>query len=390
MSKTTQQSRGFTIDYFQRLAQGQGWLGSLNVSVQNWRHNIAAFGGFDTAEFTLVEPDVSVEDWVANGLGRRIVAADETLSPMWEGFVDSITVTRSGLSITYGPISDIANRVFAIYSGVDTSVYPPVIGVRKKSPTSNDLGSQQIWGIWPEILSLAGVSDANSDLLVAMYMKERRKPQRNTNFSFGGGDNSMTVKCIGWYNTLRYPYNYTLNTGGTLAMTTRLQQILNAQPNAGWVSSDYSNLKANNTPVVSYQNDDQLALEQIKGYTAMGDESNNRWLFGVYEDRKAHHYPVQNLVEYQIFLRDPRQTVLDRNNAVVPAWRIRPGKWAFFADYMPGLGAPETNLEDDQRAILIENMQFDIRVPIEFQINGGHNSRYEQKSAKLGLRGIDV
>lgn len=384
------QSRGFTIDYFQRLVEGGGWLGNLNLSVQSWRHTISAFGGFDTAEFTLVEPDISVEDWVANGLGRRIIASDEALVPMWEGFVDSITVTRSGLSITYGPISDIANKVFAIYSGVDTSVYPPVIGVRKRSPTFNDLTSQQIWGIWPEILSLAGVSDANADLLVTMYMKERRQPQRNTSFSFGNDDNSITIKCMGWYSTLRYPYNYTLNTGGTVAMTTRFQQILNSQPNGNWVATDYSNLQTNTTPVVSYQNDDQLALEQIKGYTAMGDESNNRWLFGVYEDRKPFHYPVENQIDYLIYLRDPRQTVLDRNNAQVPAWRIRPGKWAFFADYMPGLGAPESNLEEDQRAILIESVQFDIRVPIEFQISGGHNSRYEQKSAKLGLRGIDV
>lgn len=344
-----------------------------------------------------MEPDVSIEDWVINGLGRKIIASDETLSPMWEGFVDSLTVSRSGLAITFGPVSDIANRVFAIYSGVDTSVYPPVIGVRKRSPTFNDTESQAIWGIWPEILSLAGVSDANADLLVTMYMKEHHHVERTTNFSFGGEDVSLSVKCLGWYHTLRYPYNYTLNTGGTVPMTTRLQQILNAQPNAGWISNDYSNLQANNTPVVAYQNDDQLAIEQIKGYTAMGDEANNRWLFGVYEDRKAHHYPVVSQADYQIYLKDPRQVVLDRNNAVVPAWRIRPGKWAVFPDYMPGLGTIEIEEQGehhmhntDPRTILIESVNFDIRVPIGFQITGGHNSRYEQKSAKLGLRGIDV
>jgi hypothetical protein len=170
-----------------------------------------------------------------------------------------------------------------------------------------------------------------------------------------------------------------------------MQQIILAQPNNGWVSADFSNMQVNTVPVIAYQNDDQLAMEQIKGYTAMGDALNNRWLFGVYEDRKPYHYPVVKQIDYLIHLRDSRWLIYDANHAVVPPWRVRPGKWAFFADEMPGLGAVDiANIEQDQRTILIEGVNFDIRVPIGFQISGGHNSSYEQKSAKLGLRGSDV
>lgn len=391
MSGSRYQSRGFSVDYYERLSLGAGWLGTVNISLQSWRHSISSFGGFNTAEFVLTDSQVSIDDWVANGLGRKIVASDETLVPMWEGFVDQITVNYSGLNLSIGPMTTIANRVFAIYSGVNTAVYPPVIGVRKKTPTQNNLTSQQVWGIWPEVLSLAGVTDANADQLVAMYLKEHSNPDKNSDFSFGsGGQATVTVKCQGWYTMLNHPYNYTLDAGGTIAISTRLSQVILAQHNPGWVSTNFDQIQVNSTQIKSYQNDDRLALEQIKGYAAMGDILGNRWLFGVYEDRKPFYYPVDNNVAYQVFLQSPRQAVLDLNSGQVPAWRIRPGRWAFFADFMPGLGAPYNDLLTDPRAILIEQVDFDVRVPAEMQIKGGKTSSYEQQSARLGLRGTDV
>lgn len=383
------QSRSFTIDYYQRLALGGGWLGSLDVAVQNWRHGITAFGGFDTATFELMDTQTSFDDWAANGIGRVIVASDDSLNPMWEGFVNSITISRGGLSITIGPLTDIANKVFAIYSGVDTSVYPPQIGVRKKTPTFSNLDSQALYGVWPVILSLAGVTDSNADQLVDMYLQEHGHAEKNSQFSFGGSSVSLSIDCLGWYHTLKFPFNSTL-TSGTVEVSARIQEILSSQVNPGWVSSDYSNIQTNGSLIKRYQNDDRLALEYIRGYTAMGDASLNRWFWGVYEDRKAHFYPLSNQIDYQIYLTDPKQTILDANNAVVPAWRVRPGKWAFFADFMPGLGAPYEEFHDDPRMMLIEGIDFDIRVPIELQISAGHTSKYEHKSAKLGLRGIDV
>lgn len=392
MNGSRYQSRGLTINYYERMVDGGDFLGDLNVPLQDWKHTVSAFGGFNTAEFTLMDNQVSLDDWAIDGLGRKIIAHDETLSPMWEGFVDSVTVNNNGLTKTYGPVSDIANRIFSIYSGVDVSVFPPIIGVRKRSPTFNDTLSQQKWGILPYILSLAGVSDANADLLVTMYMKEHSHAEKNTTFAFGGsGNGSVQVKCLGWFNTLKYPYNYLVPGSGTVPLTTRLQQIILAQPNSEWVATDFAHMQANTVPVIAYQNDDQLAVEQIRGYTAMGDQSNNRWLFGVYEDRKPYHYPVVNQIDYLIHLKDSRWIVYDANHAVVPPWRVRPGKWAFFADEMAGLGAVDLlNLDQDPRTVLIENVTFDIGIPIGFQVGGGHNSLYEQKSAKLGLRGVDV
>lgn len=369
---------------------GGGWLNSLDVKIQNWRHTISAFGGFDTADFDLIESPAVIHDWICNGLARPVVARDETLSVMWEGFVDSITVTQGGLSIVHGPVTSIANRIYAIYSGVDTSVYPPVIGVRKRTPTINSLKSQQDWGIWPFILSLAGVTDANADRLVDMYMQEHDHPEVSSSFSFGGNNIQVSIQCKGWHHTLKYPYT-DVSVSGTIAVSTRMKGILTAQPNTGWVSLDYGRIQENTTPVKAYEEDDRPAIEHLRGLTAMGDSNNNRWIFGVYEDRKAAYEPVSRIIDYRMNLSDPRSGVLDSSDASIPTWRLRPGKWVFFQDFLAGMGAVDiNNLHLDSRLLQIESVQFDIRVPTEIQFNGGNSSRYETQSARLGLRGTDV
>lgn len=389
MSKSSHQSTNFSISYYQRPVLGGGWLGDIDVAAQNWRHSISVFGGFDTASFDLVDSQNVLDDWVLNGLGRPIIAYDDALVPMWEGFVDSITVNQSGLSVTYGPLTSVANKVFAIYSGVDTSVYPPEIGVRKKTPTFQNLVSQAEWGIWPEILSLAGVTDNNADQLVSMYLQEHDDPETSSQFSFSSGKNSLSIDCIGWYRTLIYPYNYTVNTTATIAISTRIQEILTAQVNTSWISTDYSKITANATTVPRYENDDQLALEQLRGLSAMGDVSNNRHIFGIYEGRKAFYEPASVVKDYEIKINESEYLIVDSGGAAVPSWRVRPGRWVFFSDFMPGLGAPYAELHADPRMLQIESVQFDMRLPQSIQLTGGHTSKYEQRSARLGLRGME-
>lgn len=388
-SKTSYQSRNFTISYTQRLALGGEWLGDLNVSVQNWRHTINAFGGFDTGEFNLVDSPQVLEDWVTNGLGRGIKVYDDSMVVVWEGFVNKVVVNQAGLAVEYGPMTDIANRVKATYSGVDTSVYPPVIGVRKQTPTINDLVSQAQWGIWPTVVSLAGVTDSNADLLISMYLSEHSHPHLTSNFSFSGNEMSLSVSCIGWHNTLVYPYRYTAATGLT-TVSTKIQQIISAQVNAGWISTDFSEIAVNTEDVPQYDTDDRQALELIKGLTAMGDVNSNRYFFGVYEDRKPIYTKEVEEVDYEIKLSDSSRNIKDNAGAVVPPWRIRPGKHIFFSDFLPGLGALHDDLKQDPRILQIESLTFDLALPYAVQFNGGHTSKYEQKSAALGLRGTDV
>lgn len=382
-------SQGFTISYFDRLPRGGAWLGDLDISIENWRHEISAFGGFDNASFEMTVSRAVMEDWILNALFRPIVVRDSYLTTIWEGFIDSITINQAGLSVTYGPVSQIKNRIFAIYSGVDVSVYPPQIGVRKKTPTQNNALSQADWGIWHYILSLAGVSDANSDQLVSMYLQEHGQPEKNSNFSFSSEEISLTFNCVGWINTLGYPFNYT-DASDFIGITNRMVQILNAHPNSGWISNDYTRLANNTTPVPQYENDDQLAKEHLRGLTAMGDADLQRYIFGIYENRQAIYQPVSNQIDYTIELGDPKRQIFDSGDNLIAPWKIRPGSWVFFSDFIPGLGSPFTDFQKDPRMLRVESVSFDMRTPFGVEFTGGTTSKYEQRSARLGLRGAEV
>lgn len=383
-------SQNFTIAYFERLPKGGNWRGNLDVSIQDWRHTINAFGGFDTASFSLAESQIALDEWVQDGLFRPIVVYDNFLDSVWEGFVDSINVNQAGLSITLGPVTDISNRVFAIYSGVDTSVYPPQIGVRKKTPTINSASSQSDWGIWHKILSLAGVTDANADQLVSMHIQERGHPEISSNFSFSNEEISLTINCVGWHRTLTYPYNYTTPGTGTITISDRIKAVLNAHLNPGWISSDHSEIASNTSAVPLYENDDQLANEHIRGVTAMGDANNIRHYFGIYSNRKPVYGPGSSEVDYTIEISDPKRLILDSGGSIVSPWRIRPGKWIFFSDFLPGLGPTFSDLHRDPRMLRIESVQFDMRTPYAVQFSGGLSSKYDMRSARLGLRGTEV
>lgn len=382
-------SEGSTISYYDRLPKGGNWLGELDTAAQNWRHQVTAFGGFDTGGFEISGSYSAIQDWVLNGLFRPIVVRDKYLATIWEGYVDTITINQAGLTVSHGPVTEIKNRVFGIYSGVDTSVYPPQIGVRKKTPVFNNSGSQADWGIWPYILSMAGVSNDNADQLVQMFLQEHGQPEKNSNFSFSGEEVSLTINCVGWYNTLRYPYNFTTNSG-TVAISTRMTQILAAHPNSGWISSDYTKVTTNATAVPQYENDDQLAMEHLRGLTAMGDADLQRYIFGIYENRRAVYGPVSSQIDYTVELGDPKRQVFDSGNNLIPPWRIRPGSWIFFADFVPGLGSPFDDFQKDPRMLRVETIQYDMRTPFAVQVGGGISSKYEQRSARLGLRGTEV
>lgn len=122
----------------------------------------------------------------------------------------------------------------------------------------------------------------------------------------------------------------------------------------------------------------------------MGDAALQRYIFGIYEDRKAVYGPVSDQIDYTIELGDPKRQVFDSGGNLIAPWKIQPGKWIFFSDFIPGLGSPFADFHKDPRMLRVESVSFDMRTPFAVQFSGGLTSKYEQRSARLGLRGTAV
>lgn len=370
-----------SLSVYDPIVRGQAYLFDWQEQIINWSHEIRAFGGYWSAAAQQVGRLDQAEEWLEGGLGRHVEVYDETLTLIWEGFVDSVSLEVNGLSMTRGPLTSIANKVKLVYSTIDTS--DGGFGSRAETAYADDTDSQALYGILYHILSSGGVSSTEAEQLRDFYLSETANPIRTTQLSLGGsGENvRMSIQLKG-YSRLFDNYPFTSSTTGLQNLSTRLAAIIDDDPNS-FFSSSNADLSANTIQVSAWENDDPLAWSAIKELVAMGDTSNNRYNFGVYGGRKIVYEAIPTEIEYVREIRTPGD-LRTPVGLIVPPWRVLPGKWLQFSDILIGRGS--TALLQDPRSMFIERVVYS--TPRGLQLDGSRISTVDQRLAQLGLAGI--
>ena len=374
-----------SIQVFEPLVKGGGYLFDVTGKESGYQHTIQALGGYWSASFTIQASQNEIEDWIDGGLGRHIEVYDEGQVKIWEGFVDSVDGNLGGLSVTRGPLMDVANRVSLVYSTVDTSTSPPTMGVRARTATVNDTDSQSRYGIIERVLSAGGVSSSIVEDIRDTYLAEHKEPQTSQQVNIGGSSSeaSVTVNCLGYVHWLA-AYTYSNTTTGTQNLSTKLQNILATDPNSIF-STDYSKITTNTLQVAAWENDDDVAWGLVKGLVAKGDASSNRYLFGIYNDRQARYEAMPTEIAYQQRLSDPEMRIETLDGQRVFPWNVLPGKWLFISDFLIGR-VTASDLRFDPRALFIESVTY--TAPWGLQVSGGKTDKLAQRLAQLGLSGV--
>jgi len=76
--------------------------------------------------------------------------------------------------------------------------------------------------------------------------------------------------------------------------------------------------------------DDSWTL--LQKYTAIGDADENRYLFGVYGNRRAIYKPIPTDIEYTRGVFDRRRRIYIRYGGEIAPWDVLPGKWLEASD----------------------------------------------------------
>lgn len=361
------------------------FIDSLVDNVDSYQHTIGAVGGYWSASFTIRDRQERIESWIDTGLGRYIRIYDETLSVIWEGFVNRISANLGPLSIVRGPLMDVSNSVNLVYSTVDTSTTPPTVGMRVRTGAQDDTDSQDRYAILETYLSSGGATDTMATEARNQYLEERKDPKTTQTVSLGRGTPpSVRVDCLGyvhWFN--EYVYNQTANTG-TENADAKIQAVINAQLNAIF-DTTMSEIDTNALAVKRYENKDRTAWDVIKSILALGDTSDNRWLFGIYANRMPHYNQAPTTIEYNMRLADAQQRIEAGIGERVYPWNVLPGQWLKFTDLFVGRTTP-TTLRLDPRAMFIETVTY--TAPWGLNLKGGDTDKLPQKLAKMGLAGI--
>jgi hypothetical protein len=357
----------------------------LSPTTDSYTHTIAANGGFISATIGLKMERFEIDDWLENGLGRHISVYNPGGNIIWEGFVNDITATIGGLTVKRGPLMGVSNKVRVVYGTLDTSVTPPTVGVRTKSAFSSDTTSQGLYAIHEKILSIGGCTETMALEIRDTYIGENARAETTpTTIVIGGtGSLTMVLGCRGYVDFLS-AYTYNSNTTGDVAISTRIQSVISADPNS-IISTDYTDISANTETVPSYEADDPLAYNYIMGMVAQGDVGYDRYTFGVYTERKAKYSQIPDDESY-IWRISNGGEIYTPSGVIVRPWDVLPARWVHIPDFMIGRISDGTVIRDDPRYMFIESLTY--TAPYSLTLTGAKISKLPQILGQLGLMGI--
>lgn len=384
-------STGFSIHYAPCIAatatNAIGGDGNLTDMVESYSHEHSANNGFEKATIGIRGQWKDLEQWWTSGIGRDVQVFDYGLNTVWRGFVNGLSVSIGGLSASRGPLTDIANYAYCVYTIIlDDSVVPIVTGGQTITTAATDADSAAKYGQWEKTLSGGTCKQTVAEAYRDTYLQENRYPIPSEELTLGQSSEAMlTIECLGYWAWLK-AYFYSDANAGTRTVTTKLQDVLAADPN-GIFSTDYSYLETNAFLASRNENDNPFAETVIKAEVAIGDVNNDRYTFGFWEDQIAWYRNVTNLqTKYEHYLTDDKIRVTEFGGATeVDYWNVRAGEWLFVVDFLGGQSPDTVDRRNDDRFIFAEKVGY--TMPDQLSVNGMKISTLPQFLAKKGLGG---
>lgn len=376
---------GIKVNYAAPLCKTGGEQGNITRAITSYQQETLALGGYWTADIGFVASRKKAESWYAFGLGRQIKTYTKS-GKVWEGFVNQVQVNAGAVTETRGPLLDIGNRVAAIYTPKDFSVYPPVTGTETTTILVEDESSQNEFGIVEKLLSAGQCTDDTAEQLRDIFLQDNSWPKNTGPVSIQPGSSqnpSVTLNCLGNVHWLA-AFVYEDTTAGYSYISDKLIAIRNAEPN-GYFPVDNTHI-IDNLFLVATADSGRYGLDIITELLNLGnDTDDNRRNFGVYDDLVMYYDTIPTQYEYKHRLSDPAQRVLNRGDKIVYPWAVRPGKWIFVPDFVPGFIAPNSNLRSDPRWKFLESVRY--TAPYSLDLSGNQTDRLSQALAKVNMNG---
>ena len=349
---------------------------------QSYTHEIRADGGFWSASIGLGADQTYIEDWIENGLGRTITV-DDSGDVIFHGFVNQISARIGILNMVYGPLLDIRNRVYVTFAPTDYSTEPPIRGDETITDAGNNTTSQSRYGILIGIENGSELVDmAEAESYRDRILDERAYPPSSDDVS-AAGQTSLTLDVTGFVHLLQYPYTNAAATG-TINASTKLANIIAANPNIAYIPFDTTYIDTNVLQVGDLSEGYDTALTIIqRDIVSLGDTTQNRWTFGVYENLCCHYHVAPTDIAYNQQIAE-QAIMFESGEGAVSPWRVRPARWVFRTDYLVGRTFPTDDFRQDPRYRFIESVTY--TAPHGLQARGGKTDTLPQLLAQLGVR----
>lgn len=358
-------------------------FGDLSDLVSNYQHETSTVAGFDNAVITLTAPWWKLQEWWQNGIGRDILISNPELDVVWRGFGNSLALSIGSLNATRGPLIDIANQAYTIYSRIlDDTVSPPVIGSATLTTIAQDTDSIAQYGQWEKVLSGGTSTPAKAEQYRDTFLQDKRLPIVSEDLNLSASQTvQLTINCLGYWAWLK-AFIYSDATPGTRTITTKITDVLAADTN-GIFSTDYSYIETNAFLASREESDSAFADTVIQSEVSVGDVNDNPYRFGIYEDQVARYRNIIDLpTAYEHFISDEAIRINEYGGkSEVDYWNVRADEW-IFVDLEEGERPDTVDRRNDNRFILAERVRY--AIPDNLSINGMEINTLAQFLAKGG------
>lgn len=362
----------------------------IRDGLERYSHSILANGGFDMMTVSAAIDRFDIDYWLDRGIGGHVETKDESGTIVWEGVVNSITITLGGVTYEVGNFTDIVNRVGVSYDWLDTTTYPPAQGSKTVLPVANDTASQALYGILEQQRSIGAVTDWNALEIRTVLLQELAYPKKTANaavFSGGVGSAQVTFNCIG-YAKAYMNYLYANAVTGATTVSVRVQAVITADPNVV-ISRDYSGVAVNATSIESVLLEGKPAWNYLIGLATKGGAAPYyRYSLGIYERRKVSYTqrnPATGVISYYYSpISSPEQKLTSLAGQRVRPWNVRPARWLQLTDVFIGRNY-RGNFDLNPNIMYLESVTY--TAPWTLQFSGGGANTLSALLARLGLSG---
>ncbi len=301
-------------------------------------YTISVERGFDSASFTLRGENDYLVDWFKNGLIRDMVWLGPDGMLVWNGFVESLSLSLGGITRTKSA-AKMGNRIIFVYSQIDTTTNPPR-DEGQVTITVNDTAAQAEFGIKTIVESGGEATATNANVAALTTLNRLAKPLIGETQTVGGGQPpSLKVSMKGYaYMADWYVYTQTVSSGTANADVVILA-VLAADPNAVLAASTLA-IDANTTATEQFQEQQpgwkviDIIAQRGETVAALG----RRWAAGIYSQRRLTFKAAEGLdsngqalssnkhLILSRSLADPGDIFTDEAGRVVEYWHLRPDR----------------------------------------------------------------
>jgi hypothetical protein len=273
------------------------------------QYTITADVGYDKASFLIRGNVEYLKAWFVAGLVRDVIWIAPDARKAWQGYVSKMTMTI-GASTRIRALSDLANRIYYVYTALDTSTSPPTTGAQA-TITSNDTDSQSVYGIKSATKSGGEIAAATATTNAAALLDKRARVWEDGSDSFRGGkEPSLKVDMLGYAWMMDW-FNYSNSSSGTVTRDALIKLIAAADPNS-ILSTDYTNVDANSDTMRQYYSGDRTSWALIQKDCNAGT-GGLRWVTGVYEGRKLTYKQAEGIDSNGDALNANKHTIITRS-----------------------------------------------------------------------------